>query len=163
FPRTQPRADRRAPADAERPGVLAMAKAEARSLWDPAIVGAAARAALEKLHPRTMAKNPVMFVVEVGSALTTLALVRDAVQPRPRIRDPDRVVAPAVGAVRELRGGDGRGAWQGAGGRAAAHADRNRRRTHSRRRQDDGDGPRAGSAKRRHDPREGRRVHRGGR
>src|SRR5215471_10488659 len=60
-----------------------MAKSEARSLWDPAIVGAAARAALAKLHPRTMAKNPVMFVVEVGSVLTTLALVRDAVQGRP--------------------------------------------------------------------------------
>ena len=27
-----------------------------------------------KLHPRTMAKNPVMFVVEVGSVLTTLRL-----------------------------------------------------------------------------------------
>src|SRR5690242_5144155 len=54
-----------------------MAKAEARSLWDPAIVMAAITAALVKLHPRTMAKNPVMFVVEVGSVLTTLALVRD--------------------------------------------------------------------------------------
>jgi K+-transporting ATPase ATPase B chain len=30
-----------------------------------------------------MAKNPVMFVVEVGSVLTTLALFRDALQGRP--------------------------------------------------------------------------------
>jgi high-affinity K+ transport system ATPase subunit B len=30
--------------------------------------------ALRKLHPRTMAKNPVMFVVEVGSVLTTVRL-----------------------------------------------------------------------------------------
>jgi K+-transporting ATPase ATPase B chain len=55
-----------------------MSKALARSLWDPAIVNAAARSAVVKLHPRTMARNPVMFVVEVGSVLTTLALVRDA-------------------------------------------------------------------------------------
>src|SRR5579862_9773638 len=38
--------------------------------------------AIRKLHPRTMAKNPVMFVVEVGSVLTTLALARDAVMGR---------------------------------------------------------------------------------
>ena len=30
-----------------------------------------------KLHPRTMARNPVMFVVEIGSVLTTLRLVQD--------------------------------------------------------------------------------------
>ncbi|HEX6465434.1 MAG TPA: potassium-transporting ATPase subunit KdpB, partial [Vicinamibacterales bacterium] len=57
-----------------------MTKAQERSLWDPAIVKAAALSALVKLHPRTMAKNPVMFVVEVGSVLTTLTLVRDALQ-----------------------------------------------------------------------------------
>ena len=30
-----------------------------------------------KLHPRPMMKNPVMFVVEVGAAMTTLLTVRD--------------------------------------------------------------------------------------
>src|SRR5439155_27142090 len=30
--------------------------------------------------PRSMAKNPVMFVVEVGSVLTTLLVVRDIAQ-----------------------------------------------------------------------------------
>ena len=59
-----------------------MSKAQARSLWDPAIVKVAAFSAISKLHPRTMAKNPVMFVVEVGSVLTTLTLVRDAIQGR---------------------------------------------------------------------------------
>ena len=44
-----------------------------KSIWDPAIVRRAAIDAVVKLHPRTMAKNPVMFVVEVGSVLTTLA------------------------------------------------------------------------------------------
>jgi potassium-transporting ATPase ATP-binding subunit len=61
----------------------AKASARSQSLWNPAIVGAALRASLTKLHPRTMAKNPVMFVVEVGSLLTTLVLIRDAAQGRP--------------------------------------------------------------------------------
>ena len=30
-----------------------------------------------KLNPRTLMKNPVMFVVEIGSVLTTVDLVRD--------------------------------------------------------------------------------------
>jgi len=30
-----------------------------------------------KLNPRTMVKNPVMFVVEVGAVLTTIELVVD--------------------------------------------------------------------------------------
>src|SRR2546425_11078585 len=33
-----------------------------------------------KLDPRTMIKNPVMFVVEVGALLTTIQLVRDQLQ-----------------------------------------------------------------------------------
>ena len=60
-----------------------MSTAKTRSIWDPAIVRGAIAGALVKLHPRTMAKNPVMFVVEVGSVLTALALLRDAVQGRP--------------------------------------------------------------------------------
>ena len=32
-----------------------------------------------KLDPRTMARNPVMFVVEVGSVLTTIRLLYDVV------------------------------------------------------------------------------------
>jgi K+-transporting ATPase ATPase B chain len=55
-----------------------MATTTTRSIWDAAIVRTAVRDAFAKLHPRTMAKNPVMFVVEVGSVLTTLALLRDA-------------------------------------------------------------------------------------
>jgi K+-transporting ATPase ATPase B chain len=43
-----------------------------RSLFDPAIVRGAAFDALRKLDPRRMIRNPVMFVVEVGSAFTTI-------------------------------------------------------------------------------------------
>ncbi len=52
---------------------------QTRSLWDPQIVQRAAGDAFRKLHPRTMARNPVMFVVLVGSVLTTLRLVQDIV------------------------------------------------------------------------------------
>jgi K+-transporting ATPase ATPase B chain len=48
-----------------------------RPLFDPEIVGRAVRASFAKLNPVTLAKNPVMFVVEVGAAITTLLLVRD--------------------------------------------------------------------------------------
>ena len=52
---------------------------QTRSLWDPQIVQRAVWDALRKLHPRTMARNPVMFVVLVGSVLTTLRLAQDIV------------------------------------------------------------------------------------
>src|SRR5689334_24878808 len=51
--------------------------ARSRPLFDPEIVNRAVRASFAKLNPVTLLKNPVMFVVEVGAALTTLLLVRD--------------------------------------------------------------------------------------
>jgi len=45
------------------------------SLWEGKIVRRAAWDSLVKLNPRTMMKNPVMFVVEVGSVVTTVLLV----------------------------------------------------------------------------------------
>jgi potassium-transporting ATPase ATP-binding subunit len=45
---------------------------QSRSLWDPTILKPAVVDAFKKLNPRTMAKNPVMFVVEVGSILVTV-------------------------------------------------------------------------------------------
>src|SRR4029077_9250255 len=49
----------------------------ARPLFDPEIVRRASQASFAKLNPLTLMKNPVMFVVEVGAALTTIFLVRD--------------------------------------------------------------------------------------
>ncbi|HZW36848.1 MAG TPA: potassium-transporting ATPase subunit KdpB, partial [Candidatus Deferrimicrobiaceae bacterium] len=52
------------------------------SLFDPAILRKAVIASLRKLHPRTMMKNPVMFVTEVGASLTTVGLLfRSADEP----------------------------------------------------------------------------------
>jgi potassium-transporting ATPase ATP-binding subunit len=59
-----------------------MSRTLAKSIWDPTIIRRAAGDAIVKLHPRTMMRNPVMFVVEVGSVLTTLALFRDALAGR---------------------------------------------------------------------------------
>src|SRR5688572_7663487 len=47
-----------------------MAKAKARSLFDPSIVRRALADSLVKLHPRRQVRNPVMFTVYVGSILT---------------------------------------------------------------------------------------------
>jgi K+-transporting ATPase ATPase B chain len=47
------------------------------TLVDPKIVWPAVGAAFAKLDPRLMIKNPVMFVVEVVAALTTVLFVRD--------------------------------------------------------------------------------------
>ena len=54
-----------------------MANTRKRSLWDTKIVRRALIDALVKLSPRTMMKNPVMFVVEIGSVITTIYLLRD--------------------------------------------------------------------------------------
>ena len=49
------------------------------SLFDTAIIVPALGQSFKKLNPRTLIRNPVMFVVEVVSALTTVLLIRDAV------------------------------------------------------------------------------------
>jgi K+-transporting ATPase ATPase B chain len=54
-----------------------MAQTQKHSLWNPPLIKAAAIDSFKKLDPRLMIKNPVMFVVEVGAALTTLLLIRD--------------------------------------------------------------------------------------
>jgi len=56
--------------------------ADKKSLWGGGIVRQAAVDALRKLDPRLMIKNPVMFVVEVGSVLTTALLIDDIVHHR---------------------------------------------------------------------------------
>jgi K+-transporting ATPase ATPase B chain len=47
------------------------------ALFDPKIVLPAIGSAFVKLNPRTLMSNPVMFVLEVVTALTTVILIRD--------------------------------------------------------------------------------------
>jgi K+-transporting ATPase ATPase B chain len=54
-----------------------MVNTRKRSLWDTKIVRRAIVDALVKLSPRAMMKNPVMFVVEIGSVITSIYLLRD--------------------------------------------------------------------------------------
>ena len=58
-------------------------QAHAIALFDRAILKEAAKESLRKLSPSKVMRNPVMFVVEIGSILTTLVAVRDAIAPTP--------------------------------------------------------------------------------
>jgi K+-transporting ATPase ATPase B chain len=54
-----------------------MATIRKGSIWDATLLRSAAIDAARKLDPRIMIRNPVMFVVESGAALTTVLLMRD--------------------------------------------------------------------------------------
>ncbi|MBN9615320.1 MAG: potassium-transporting ATPase subunit B [Acidobacteriales bacterium 59-55] len=56
-----------------------MANISKRGLWDRTIFQRALVDSIVKLNPRAMMKNPVMFVVEIGSAITSLYLFRDLI------------------------------------------------------------------------------------
>jgi len=59
---------------------------KSKALTDTKILKTAIVDSFRKLHPRTMVKNPVMFVVEVGALLTSIQLVRDAGNNLPKRR-----------------------------------------------------------------------------
>ena len=54
-----------------------MARSTTPRLFDPALLGPAARDAVRKLDPRTLARNPVIFVTEIVSVGVSLLFVRD--------------------------------------------------------------------------------------
>jgi len=56
-----------------------MSAKQSKSLWDTRIVRRALIDSVIKLDPRTMMRNPVMFVVEVGNAITTVLLIKGAI------------------------------------------------------------------------------------
>ena len=55
---------------------------EKKSLWNTEIMAQALVDSFRKLDPRGMVKNPVMFVVEVGSVLTTALLIDNTIHHR---------------------------------------------------------------------------------
>jgi potassium-transporting ATPase ATP-binding subunit len=57
-----------------------MAEKKGKAIWDMKIVQGAIWDSFVKLHPRKMMGNPVMFVVEVGSVVTTVLLLRDVLR-----------------------------------------------------------------------------------
>ncbi len=50
------------------------------ALFDPKLVKGAIKGAFTMLNPHRMAKNPVMFVTEIGALLTTVVLINDLIQ-----------------------------------------------------------------------------------
>jgi potassium-transporting ATPase ATP-binding subunit len=62
------------------PLLISKKAVRARPLLDPPIVKRAIGDSFVKLNPRLMMKNPVMFVVEVGAAMTTLEIFKDLAQ-----------------------------------------------------------------------------------
>ena len=102
---------------------------EQKSLWNTAIIRQALIDAFRKLDPRWMVKNPVMFVVEVGSVLTTALLIDNTIHHRVciRIQSPDHALALVHRAVCQLRRGHGRRPRQGAGRHPAQGQGRNHR------------------------------------
>ena len=68
--RTPPPPERRPPTENRRDRVAG------GKIWDSRLVRAATGESFPKLDPRQMVKNPVMFVVEIGSVLTTLVLIQ---------------------------------------------------------------------------------------
>jgi len=69
----------RKPETKEEGATLISKGVRARPLFDPEILRRAIKESFVKLDPRMVAKNPVMFVVEVGAALTTVFVIKDAV------------------------------------------------------------------------------------
>src|SRR5262245_12931487 len=65
---------RRTPEGDEGKELAATRKAGAGSIFQGPLVRGAVRESFKKLDPRLVAKNPVMFVVEIGAAITTLLL-----------------------------------------------------------------------------------------
>src|ERR1017187_438253 len=68
-----------APSPVDDTALLPKKLAHSRPLFDPPIVKRAVLESFVKLNPARLAKNPVMLVVEVGAALTTVLLVRDII------------------------------------------------------------------------------------
>ncbi len=66
----------RTPETDEGKELTAIRKSGAGSLFQGPLVRAAIRESFKKLDPRAVARNPVMFVVEVGAAITTIVLMQ---------------------------------------------------------------------------------------
>ena len=131
----------------QRKGLLVMfrPKAQALSLFDRDIVRRAIIDSLRKLAPQHVAKNPVMFVVEIGSILTTLIFFRDLLH-RQSATSPlwftgaGHDLALVHGDLRQLRRGGRRGARQGAGRHSPPDAQGDHRAAAGRRRRGQGGG-----------------------
>src|SRR5215471_10688382 len=75
---TVPPVERKPEIKQEGPALISKG-AGARPLFESEIIRRATTESFVKLDPRKVSKNPVMFVVEVGAALTTIFVIKDAI------------------------------------------------------------------------------------
>jgi len=59
------------------PGKTERRRARSASIFEPALVSAAAGQSFRMLNPAKMARNPVMFITEIGAVLTTIITFYD--------------------------------------------------------------------------------------
>ena len=102
------------------------------TLLDPKIVVPAIGQAFVKLNPATLIKNPVMFVLEVVTALTTVILIRDLFTGGGKSVFEFQIVLWLWFTVlfRQFCRSSGRGTRQGPGRHFAQGAHGNARQTH---------------------------------
>ena len=102
-------------------------------LFEPALVRMAVGQSFKMLDPRNMARNPVMFLVEVGTVLTAIVTVESIVTHASlglivyQAALTFLLLRCLTGTLRQLRLGRGRGSRQGAGRQPAGHAGRHPR------------------------------------
>ena len=63
--------------------VVAVEKRKKANVWTREILSRAIRDSLLKLDPRTLYRNPIMLIVELGAALTSVLYLRDLVNGEP--------------------------------------------------------------------------------
>ena len=88
------------------------------------IVTTAIKDSFVKLDPRTLVRNPVIFIVELGAVVTTFIFFRDLFSDGDEplwFTGHDRRLALADSPARQLRRGDRGGPGQSTGERAARH------------------------------------------
>ena len=92
--------------------------AQARSLFDRQILGQAIIDSFKKLDPRVQVRNPVMFVVLIGTVVTFIESIA-----HPGLFDWSITIWLFLTLdLRQLRRGDGRGPGQGTGRHPAQDA-----------------------------------------
>ncbi len=100
-------------------------QARTLKLFEPALVKMATLQSFVMLDPRNMMRNPVMFLVEVGTVLTAIVTVQSILYHAPIGSDrlPDRAHPPPLdhGPLCQLRRGARRGTRQGPGRQPPRH------------------------------------------
>ena len=83
-----------------------MSRSKPMNMMDARILGPALGESFKKLNPRSLARNPVMFVVAVVSALTTIFLakenpvLKDSPEPLASLRDSSRSPRDGTASIR---------------------------------------------------------------